>query len=303
MSSARIFVSGASGFIGRALLDQIQADGVEQVRALSRHAQAARAGVEWVRGDLDNVAGWAAQLEGCDALLHLGASTGRASAAVHGRVNAEGTRALVRAARDAKLGRMVFVSTIATAYPEVERYPYAAAKRQAEQAVHDSSLDWTILRPTIVLGAGGGIGSTLLGFARSARTPLFGGGEVRVQPIGLGDTARLILEAMRDRSTLRQTIDLGGPDVLTFVELLRRLRSVLGREPDKFLRLPLRPAMSLAWAMERVLGPRLPVLAGQLYAFRYDSTARGSEFLDRRSPKLARIEALISEVAQGAEHG
>ncbi len=302
MPSNRIFVTGASGFIGRALLEQVRVDGLETVRALSRSAQPQTTGVEWVQGDLAKVEAWAPRLAGCDTLLHLGASTGRASAREHDLVNLRGTRSLVRAARDAGVGRVVFVSTIAAAYPEVDRYPYAAAKRRAEEVVSAGALGWTILRPTIVLGQGGGIGPKLLDFAKRARTPLFGDGNVRVQPIGERDVARLILEAMRDPATLRQTIDLGGPDVITFAELLRRLRGALGQKPEKFLRLPLRPAMSTLWIVERCLGPRLPVLAGQLYAFRYDSTARSSNFLDQRMPKIARIDALIAELARGAGH-
>jgi NADH dehydrogenase len=242
-------------------------------------------------------------LQGCGALLHLGASTGKAAANVHTHTNLEATRALVRAARDAGVARFVFVSSIAAAYPEVDRYPYAASKRAAEQLVVQSALDWTVLRPTIVLGAESGIAPALLALARKSRTPLFGDGAVRVQPIAVRDVARLIVDALRDKQSLREIIDLGGPDVLTFAELLNRLRTALGREPGKFLRLPLRPALSAAWLAERLIGPRLPVLAGQLYAFRYDSTARSSRFLDARMPRLMRIDALIAELTGGVARG
>jgi NADH dehydrogenase len=273
------------------------------VRALSREPRAAGAHVEWIRGDLTRCAGWSAQLEGCDALVHLGASTGRASASVHTSVNLEATRSLVRAARDARVPRFVYASTIAAGFPELERYPYAAAKRAAEESVRASSLEWTILRPTLVLGPGGGNGPALLRLARKARTPLFGAGSVRVQPIGARDVARLVAEALRDAGTVRETIDLGGPDVLTFAELLARLRTAVGRDPRRLLHLPLAPAMSAAWAFERWFGPRLPVLAGQMYSFRYDSTARRSGFLDARMAQLARVDALIAELARGAGHG
>ena len=303
MSQPRIFVTGASGLIGRAVLERLREDGLECVRALSRQPHADSEGVEWVRGDLSSTDAWTARLEGCVALLHLGASTGRVAAALHQRTNAQGMRSLVRAVRDAGIARFLFTSSIAAAYPEVDRYPYAASKRAAEETLRASTLDWTILRPTIVLGREGGVAPALLSFARKPRTPLFGDGRVRVQPIGARDVARLILEALRDGSTTREVLDVGGPDVLTFAELLSRLRVALGQEPGKFLRIPLGPAMSMAWAAERLIGPRLPVLAGQLYAFRYDSTARASRFLDARMPKLMRIDALIAELTAGAAHG
>ncbi|MEO6709795.1 MAG: NAD(P)H-binding protein [Planctomycetota bacterium] len=303
MSSKRIFVTGASGLIGRALLESLAVDALESVRALTRQKRAEGGGVEWIEGDLGHVDFWASALEGCDSLLHLGACTGRASAEEHARINLEATRSLVRAARDARVKRMVFVSTIAAGYPELDRYPYAAAKREAEASVSASTLDWTIVRPTIVLGTAGGIGPMLVGLARKRRTPLFGAGLVRLQPIGARDTADLIIQALRDPTTLRETIDLGGPDVLTFTELLTRLRVAVGREPKGLLHLPLKPAMAAAWTFERLFGPRLPVLAGQLYAFRYDSTARRSGFLDARMARMTRIDALIAELARGGDHG
>ena len=303
MPPKRIFVTGASGLIGRALLAQLQADGLENVRALSREQRADSESVEWVRGDLGNVEAWSTRLEGCAALLHLGASTGRASKEQHARINADATRSLLRATRDGGVARMLFVSTIAAGYPEVTRYPYAAAKREAEESVRASTLQWTIVRPTIVLGAGGGIGPMLVGLARRARTPIFGDGSARVQPIGARDVARLITEALRDPASVRQTIDLGGPDVLTFMEFLVRLRSAVGREGQKFLHLPLGFSMSAAWAFERCFGPRLPVLAGQLYSFRYDSTARRSSFLDARMAQTARIDSVIAELVRDTVHG
>jgi nucleoside-diphosphate-sugar epimerase len=317
-----LFVTGGGGLIGRELLAAVAADGDLRVRALSRSprapgtAQGAVSGaavgesesgaVEWVQGDLLDPAPWMTRLEGCRAILHLGASTGRASAAVHRAVNLEATRALVRAARDARVARFVFVSSIAATYPEVTRYPYAAAKQEAEHAVRVSSLDWTVLRPTIVLGSRGGPGPALAAFARRSRTPIFGPGLVRVQPLGAADCARLILESTRDPGTSRQSIDLGGPDVLTFRELLVRLRTAQGQEGERFLQLPLGPALWAAWGLERLLGPRLPVLAGQLYPFRYDSTAQPSSFLDARMPLLSRIDAVLAGLVRelgAAAHG
>src|SRR5688572_5567677 len=95
----RIFVTGASGLLGEALLERLRGDAVEKVRALSRADRTGDDRVEWVRGDLAELGAWAPRLEGCDALLHLGASTGRASAAEHARINHDATRSLVRAAR------------------------------------------------------------------------------------------------------------------------------------------------------------------------------------------------------------
>lgn len=303
MAEARIFVTGASGLIGRAVIDQLERRGGAHVVALSRRAQSDRPRVTWLRGDLEDVAGFAGAIAGCDSLLHLGATTGRAAASVHRRVNFDSTIALLAAARAAQVARFVFVSSIAAGYPEQIRYPYAAAKRDAEAAVMASAFEWTILRPTIVFGAASGPFPTLLAHADAPITPLFGPGTVRVQPILVDDVAARIVDALFDPTTRRATIELGGPAVLSFRELLIQLRAACGRAPNRFLRLPLAATIRAAWVAERCVGARLPLQAGQLYAFRYDSTAAPCAFTQARRASLTPLDAAIALLTKASGRG
>ena len=86
-------------------------------------------------------------------MVHLAAVTGRAAPADYRRVNVDGTRALLRACTAAKVRRFVHMSTIAAAYAEQRYYPYAKSKSEAEALVRDSGMDFSIIRPTLVLGA------------------------------------------------------------------------------------------------------------------------------------------------------
>lgn len=303
MAEARIFVTGASGLIGRAVLERIERRGGAQVVALSRRAQSDRPRVTWLRGDLDDVAGFAGALSGCDIVLHLGATTGRAPASVHRRVNLDATIALLAAARSARVPRFVFASSIAAGYPEHRRYPYAAAKHAAEAAIAGSDLDWTILRPTIVFGTASGPFPTLLAHADAPFTPLFGPGSVRVQPICVDDLAAHVVDALFDASTSRESIELGGAQVLSFRELLNRLRVACGRAPNRFLRLPLTASIHAAWVAERCVGARLPLQAGQLYAFRYDSTATPCAFTESRRASLTPLDAAIELLTKASGRG
>ena len=113
------------------------------------------------------------------------------------------------------------MSTIAVRYPEKKAYPYARAKETAEQRVKESGLDYTILRPTIVFGPGSPIYDSLAGLAKAPVTPLFGNGRTKLQPILHDDVATAILAALDDDDARGATIDLGGPDRLTFPTLSR----------------------------------------------------------------------------------
>jgi NADH dehydrogenase len=172
----RVFVTGGSGFVGRRLIPLLTAANWKVV-ALDRSGSIAtdpEINLVTVRGELTDPATYEDALKGCEAVVHLAASTGRASAAEHFRVNAEGTDALVRACRTAGVAQLLFVSSIAVTFPDLRGYHYAQSKKKAEEIVRASGLRYLIVRPTMILGSGAPILASLeklatLPVARSSR--------------------------------------------------------------------------------------------------------------------------------------
>src|SRR5260221_5616728 len=155
---ARLFVTGGSGFVGSRLLAALSGRG-HSIVALDRSGSlrgrwGESSGVEVVAGSLLDPQSYRVALAASDTVLHLAASTGRASREEHFRVNAQGTEILVDECRRAGVPRMLFVSSIATAFPDTTHYDYAQSKRRAEDAVRGSGLQVAILRPTMILGRG-----------------------------------------------------------------------------------------------------------------------------------------------------
>ena len=299
MSAETLFLTGAGGFIGRHLLERMDGSG-RAVVCLSRQSRPEEPGRRWVLGDLEDPSSFSDALAGCEAVVHLGALTGKARAADYERVNVEGTRSLLEACRSAGVKRFLYVSTIATHYPEKRRYPYARSKERAEGLVRSSSLEWTIMRPTIVLGRDSPIWISLCKLARMPLTPVFGGGKVHVQPVSVDDVADCILTWVRRGRMRGEQIDVGGPEVLSFRDLLRRTRRALRGKESGLLPVPLKSAMAVLSLLEPFFLAALPLTAGQLYAFRYDSTAQPSDFMVQRCDRLTRIDALIEELARDA---
>ena len=275
----RIFLTGATGFLGRHLLARLDAAHVWEVRCLVRGGPRALAAsphgpvVVPVEGDLRG-ASLADALKGCDAVVHLAALTGKASERDLEAVNVEGTRRLLAAAREAGVPRFLHVSTIAVSYPETRHYPYARSKQRAELLVRDSGLDWLIVRPTVVFGHGSAVGKSLAALAAAPVLPLFGGGTSRVQPLHVTDMVRVLRQRLREPSLGERVEDVGGRDVVAFGEFLRALRRALRGSEGPALSIPLGPLLPLLAALEPAMLRVLPVTAGQLYAFRHDGVAR-----------------------------
>lgn len=145
----RLAITGATGFVGQAVLDEALAKG-HSVRALARSPQAPRDRVEWVRGALSDTAALAALVEGVDAVIHIAGLTNAPDPAQFEPANVGGTANVIAAAQAAGAARFVFVSSLSAREPQLSAY--GGSKARAEEVVAASGLDWTMVRPPAVYG-------------------------------------------------------------------------------------------------------------------------------------------------------
>ncbi len=305
MTRPGVFVTGGSGFVGRPLLAALSAEG-RPVTVLTRSGLQGKtpAGATVVRGDLLEPHTYRDALRSCETVLHLAAATGRASEEEHRRVNARGTEVLVEECRVAGVSNLLFTSSIATTFPDTSGYHYAEAKRRAEDTVSQSGLRFAIIRPTIILGPGAPVLAALEKLARGPVIVVPGRGRVRVQPVHVEDVVRYISETVRLGTFLNETVEIGGPEILTMDTLLQRLRVArTGREgrllhlPLGLLRLPLRVAEAVG------LGRVLPISAGQLSSFQCDGVAEGHQLQERLGPGLRTMAHMLPGAADDTPVG
>lgn len=147
--SPPIALTGATGFVGQAVLDEA-ARREEPVRALTRRAAEPRAGVKWIDGTLGDEAVLQRLCDGASAVVHVAGLTTALDVSQFRAANVEGTGALLAAAKVQKVRRFVFVSSLSAREPKLSAY--GASKAEAEALVRQSGLDWTIVRPPGVYG-------------------------------------------------------------------------------------------------------------------------------------------------------
>lgn len=179
-------VTGATGFVGQALLDAAQGT---EIRALARRPQAPRNSVAWVAGDLADRAALAALVAGAEAVIHVAGVTTARDAAAFEAGNVAGTLAVIEAARAAGVPRLVHVSSLAAREPDLSLY--GASKAKSEKLVMASGLDWTIVRPPAVYGPRDAAMFELFRLARWGLMAVPAGG--RMSLIHAEDLARLLV--------------------------------------------------------------------------------------------------------------
>ncbi|PCR89951.1 complex I NDUFA9 subunit family protein [Natrinema ejinorense] len=227
-----VLVAGGTGFIGTNLCAELVERG-HQVTALSRSPADGGLpdGVESAIGDVsayDSIAGIVGDHDAVVNLVSLSPLYRPPSGTSHEEVHLGGTENLVRAAESGDVSRFLQMSALG-ADPNGNT-AYVRAKGKAEAVVKDSSLEWTIVRPSVVFGDGG----EFVEFTKTLTTPyltgLPGGGKTRFQPIWVGDLVPMLAEALEDETHVGETYEFGGPQVTTLADVTELVYAAEGKD-------------------------------------------------------------------------
>ena len=232
----KVLVTGATGFVGEAIVHELRAQG-RAVRALVRDPRRAGRlqswGVELAVGDVTDSDSISAAVTGCTHVIHLVAIL-RGSDADFVRVMTGGTRNVLAASHEAGIERFVLMSALGTTEGTKDLVPYYGAKWKQERLVEESGLPYVTFRPSFVFGREGGILPTFRRIAKvSPVTPITGSGQQRIQPIWIDDVAAYFAQSLEKPEATNRTFELGGPDVVSWNEFWQRLKRALGvRRPS-----------------------------------------------------------------------
>jgi NADH dehydrogenase len=278
----KVFLTGATGFVGRHMLERLLADG-HAVRAALRGLPGQNARVvahfqhigrkddfQWVHGDIVEGSRLEEGMQGCDAVIHLVGIIVEKGTNTFERVHHLGTRNVVEAAKRAGIKRFVQMSAMGVRADGVA--PYQTTKWKGEEEVRHSGIPFCILRPSLIFGQGDGFVTQMMATMRSA--PLFrpvpGDGTPKFRPISIEDVTTCFARALTYESAINQTVDLGGADELTLNEVLAEIaRCADVRKPAVHIPIPL--MMAGAGIAQKLL-KNPPVTVDQLRMLQEGST-------------------------------
>lgn len=236
----KIFIAGATGFVGGHLTDALRQRGHELVLLTHNRRRTTEPGFSYVTGDVSLADSYADAMNGCDAVINLvGIIREFAGKGItFERLHVQAAHAMTSAAKRAGVTRYLQMSALGTRADAVS--DYHRTKWMAEEIVRASGLEWTIFRPSLIFGPHDAFVNMLADQLRMLPVlPTMGDGNYRLQPIHGDDVANCFSDSLEKPETIGQTYCLCGPDRMSYRELLDAIASALGSSA------PLKPALPL----------------------------------------------------------
>lgn len=258
-----ILITGATGFVGRALIPRLHESGLEMRVLLRPSRRSPRLPrdipVQVAIASLADERALRTAMIGVDTLIHL------AGAEWHGQrgdllaVDVNGTRALLPAAHAAGVSRLLYLSHLGS--DRASGWPVLKAKGIAEEFIRQSGLPYTILRAAVLYGAEDVFINVVAALLKLGPGVFLmpGDGKTTLQPLWVEDLVTCLEWSLTDAATLNQTFSLGGPEFLTFAQMVEIVMELIG---VRRALVPVRPVFLRAGAgvLESVL-PRSPLTA------------------------------------------
>ena len=239
---SRILVTGATGFIGRRLVPALVDEG-HDVRAMTRRPEKYDGPGEPVAGNVDDRDSLLEPLKGVEVAYYLVHSLDDAD---FERKDAEAARAFASAAAEQGVKQIIFMGGLGD---DGDLSAHLRSRREVEGLLAETGIPVTVLRAAIVVGAGGiswEITRQLVKNLPAMIVPKWAA--TKTQPIALDDVVRYLVGVCGKEAALGEVFEIGGPDQLTYIEMLRVAGEVGKGSSPPIIQVPvLTPGLSSRW--------------------------------------------------------
>ncbi len=261
MDTRDVCILGGSGFVGRALADQLAASG-RRVRLVTRNTPRAMSltvlpTVELWVADPHDPASLVRAFDNMDVVVNLvgvlhDGRGDRGFAAAHAGLPAK----VVDACHQAGVQQLLHMSALGAGESAPSEYQRTKARGEAAIRERAGALPWTIFRPSVIFGEGDGFLNLFASLVKMFPVLPLGSAGARFQPIWVEDVARAFVWALGESRAFGQAYELAGPRSYTLAELVAFVGATVGHEP-RILPLPGALASLQAFAFEHLPGKLL----------------------------------------------
>jgi uncharacterized protein YbjT (DUF2867 family) len=238
----KILVAGASGFVGRRLATALAAGG-HDVMAMTRHPDRYAGAGTPVRADVSDPASLGPAMAGCEVAYYLVHSLSEPD---FERKDADAAAAFGAAAARSGLRRVIYLGGLGDETDTLSAH--LRSRREVEKLLGSAGIPVTVIRAAIIIGHGGlswELTRQLVEHLPAMITPTWV--STRTQPIAVDDVVRYLTGVLALPETAGRVFEAGGPEVLQYATMLRRVAAIEGR-PLPILPVPLlSPRLSSLW--------------------------------------------------------
>ncbi|MEW6532136.1 MAG: NAD-dependent epimerase/dehydratase family protein [Thermodesulfobacteriota bacterium] len=288
-----IYLTGASGFVGRNLLTELIGSG-RRIRALILPDDVApidHPDVEWIRGDVRRIDSLERHLDDVEIVIHNAGIVASPDEQLNHEVNYIGTRNIVESAKLARIKKLIFVSAAAVKFKQLNAY--GKSKKMAEELVASSGLPSVILRLPLIIGRGSYEFDQFVKYVNTLPfvVPVFGDGKAIKRPVHISDVVHALVVLIDKDEAIGKIYEVSCRERITLDEFIDAVCERLDKKKIK-LHIPLGLSLFMAQVAEGVMGKRSPITQDILLGMNEDV-----EFDVEEALKELKLEPLTVENA------
>jgi NADH dehydrogenase len=266
-----IFITGATGFVGRNLMEALKEEH-PRIRCLvrdDRKAETIRSlGCEVVIGDITDPSSLEGALDDVETVVHLVGIIEERGDATFKIVHVDGTANLISESIRKGVKRIFYQSALGSDINSP--FNYLKTKAEAEEIVKSSGIPFIIFRPSLIVGEGDGFTEKMIQLLSAGPVvPVPGSGNAKFQPVYIKDWCKCFLKAIERKISTGITYEFGGPEHLTYNEILKMIMKALDIR-KQIVHIPMSatkmslPFMGMIGSIASALGKEIPSITGEL---------------------------------------
>ncbi len=213
----RIAITGANGFVAKNLRKILYEKEINSICIARRNFQTYNSETKIISTEFSTKL--ISKIKNCDALIHLIGIGRETSKNGYQETNVESTKKIVEICKKAKIKKIIYNSGLGVS--ENSTSSYFVSKFKAEQLIINSGLDYTIFRPSYIIGKDDLLSQSLKKQIKNGVVIIPGSGNYKLQPISVNDVTKIILKSIISKNFSKKIIDLVGPKTVSFKNFVK----------------------------------------------------------------------------------